>query len=149
MEREPIPERASQGFDPRLMKKAGYSPKAIQYFAEQPNRGVLADANQVTEMAGPCGDSITIYLRVKEGRVDDARALVTGCPGAMVSAMAAMELVKGKTLNQALAIEEKDIFRALEELPDEKQDCVQLCARVLHQAVEDYVCSGPSLSNRE
>ena len=149
MEKEFIPEITDSGIDPGMMKNAGYSAKAIQYFKEQPNRGVLADADQVTELAGPCGDSITVYLRVREGRIDGAKALVSGCPGAMVSAMAAMDLVKGKTLTQALAIGERDIFRILEDLPDEKQDCVQLSARALHKAVEDYVRSGPSLNKRE
>ncbi|SHL05359.1 nitrogen fixation protein NifU [Desulfatibacillum alkenivorans DSM 16219] len=149
MEKQPIPETDEGGFDPGMMETAGYSAKAIRFCNEQPNRGVLSDADQVSEVAGPCGDSITVYLRIREGKVDRAKALVSGCPGAVASAMAAMELAKGKTLTEALAIEEKDIVRMLEYLPDEKQDCIQLSAKALHKAVEEYVVGGPSFKKRE
>ncbi len=147
MEKEPFPQTQDSGVDIQSMKTEGYSTKAIRYYTDRPCIGALEDADQVTELTGPCGDSITVYLKMKEGCVTQAKAMITGCPGAITSAMAAMELVQGKTLSQALSIGEIDIFNTLGNLPDEKLECVQLSAKVLHMAIEDYVLRGPTVDD--
>jgi nitrogen fixation NifU-like protein len=122
-----------------LLSGSGYSDKAITYFLNKKNMGSLPDADQVTELTGPCGDTMKIYLKLEEGRkIKDAKIQVMGCPGAVASAMAAMDLVKGMTIEDARAIKDRDIFRILEEIPDQKQHCIRLTVKTLQKAIEEY-----------
>ena len=121
-----------------LLSGSGYSDKAISYFLNKANMGSLSDADQVTELTGPCGDTMKIYLKLEEARIKDAKIQVLGCPGAVASAMAAMDLIKGKTIEDAMAIQDRDIFSMLEEIPDHKQDCIRLTIKILQKAIEEY-----------
>ncbi len=123
-----------------LLSCSGYSDKAITYFLNKTNMGSLPDADQVTELTGPCGDTMKIYLKLEEGRIKDAKIQVLGCPGAVASAMATMDLVKGKTIEDAMAIKDRDIFRMLEEIPDQKQHCIRLTVKTLNKAIQEYKC---------
>ena len=121
-----------------MLSGSGYSDKAITYFLNRENMGSLPDANQVTELTGYCGDKMKIYLKLEDGMVKDAKIQVLGCPGAVASAMAAMDLIKGKTIEDALAIKDRDIFRMLEEIPDQKQHCIRLTVKTLQKAIDEY-----------
>ena len=122
-----------------LLSGSGYSDKAITYFLDKKNMGSLPDADQVTELTGPCGDTMKIYLKLEEGRkIKDAKNQVMGCPGAVASAMAAMDIIKGMTIEDARAIKDRDIFRILEEIPDQKQHCIRLTVKTLQKAIEEY-----------
>jgi len=121
-----------------LLSKSGYAEKAIEYYLNQTNMGSMADPDQVTEITGPCGDTMRAYLKIEGDRVKDVKMQVLGCPGAIASAMAGVDLIKGKTLDQAKSISEKKIFTMLEELPDQKLHCVQLAAKTLQKVIEDY-----------
>lgn len=121
-----------------MLSGSGYSDKAIDYYLNQPNMGSLTDADHVTELTGPCGDTMRIYMKFNKGRVKDAKMQVLGCPGAVAAAMAAMELVKGKTITQARTIKDRDVFRLVEDLPDQKQHCVRLAIKTLQQALDEY-----------
>lgn len=123
-----------------LLSASGYADKAIAYFFNRANMGSLPDADQVTQLTGPCGDTMRIDLKLQEGRIKDAKMQVLGCPGAVASAMAAMDLIKGMTIEDALAIKESDIFRMLEELPDQKLHCIQLTIKTLQKGIEEYRC---------
>ena len=121
-----------------MLSDSGYSEKAISYFLEKPNMGSLPGADQVTEMTGPCGDTMKVYLKLHEGRIEDAKFQVLGCPGAVASAMALADLIKGESLENALHIKDRDIFRCLVEIPDEKQDCIRLAVKTLEKAIHEY-----------
>ena len=121
-----------------LLSSSGYSDKAITYFLNRGNMGCLPDANQVTELTGHCGDTMKIYLKLEKGRIKDAKIQVLGCPGAIASAMAAMELIRGKTIEEAMKIKDRDIFRMLEEIPDQKQHCIRLTIKTIQKAIEEY-----------
>ena len=121
-----------------MLSDSGYSEKAISYFLEKPNMGTLPEPDQVTEMTGPCGDTMKVYLKLHEGRIEDAKFQVLGCPGAVASAMALADLIKGESLENALHIKDRDIFRCLVEIPDEKQDCIRLAVKTLEKAIHDY-----------
>jgi nitrogen fixation NifU-like protein len=121
-----------------LLSASGYASRAIDYFLYRPNMGTLTDANQITELTGPCGDTMKVYLKVDEGRIKEARMQVLGCPGAIASAMAGVDLVKGMTLEDAMAIKDRDIFRVLEGVPDEKQHCIRLTVKTLQKAIFEY-----------
>lgn len=80
-----------------MLSSSGYSDKAIQYYLDKKNMGELDDATQVSELTGHCGDTMKISLKIHEGIIQDAKIQVLGCPGAIASAMAAMDMIKGKT----------------------------------------------------
>ncbi len=121
-----------------MLSDSGYAPKAISYFIEKPNMGSLPDADQVTELTGPCGDTMKVYLKLHEGRIENAKFQVLGCPGAVASAMALADLVKGESLENALLVKDRDIFRCLVGIPDEKQDCIRLAVKTLEKAIHEY-----------
>ena len=121
-----------------MLAGSGYSDKAIEYYLNRPKMGSLPDANQVSELTGPCGDTMKIYLRLDDGRIEDAKIQVLGCPGAVASAMVAMELATGKTIEEAHNIKDRDIFRVLEALPDQKQHCIRLAVKTLQKALDEY-----------
>jgi nitrogen fixation NifU-like protein len=122
-----------------LLSGSGYSDKAITYFLNKKNMGSMPDADQVTELTGPCGDTMKIYLKLEDGKkIKDAKIQVMGCPGAVASAMAAMDLVKGMSIEDAMAIKDRDIFRILEAIPDQKQHCIRLTVKTLQKAIEEY-----------
>ena len=121
-----------------LLSGSGYSDKAITYFLDKKNMGSLPDADQVSELTGVCGDTMKIYLKMAEGRIKDAKIQVLGCPGAVASAMVAMDLIRGKTLEEAKRLQDGDIFRVLEQIPDQKQHCIRLTNKTLKKAIEEY-----------
>jgi len=121
-----------------MLSGSGYSHKAIDYYLEQSNMGSLSDADQVSELTGPCGDTMKVYLKLEEGKIQDAKIQVLGCPGAVASAMVAMDLAKGRTVKEALEIKDRDIVRILEELPEQKVHCVRLAVKALEKALNDY-----------
>ena len=121
-----------------ILYGSGYSDKAITYYINKPNMGILEDANQVSELTGPCGDTMKIYLKIENGIIEDAKIQVLGCPGAIASAMAAMEMIKGKTFEEVMEIKDRDIFRILEDIPNEKQHCIRLTNKTIQKAIEEY-----------
>jgi nitrogen fixation NifU-like protein len=124
-----------------MLSSSGYSDKAILYFLNRTNMGILSDADQVTELTGHCGDTMKIYLKMEDGLIRDAKIQVLGCPGAVASAMAAMDLIRGKTLEEAMALTDRDIFRMLEDIPDQKQHCIRLTNKTIKKALEEYMGS--------
>jgi len=122
----------------KMLSCSGYSNRAIDYFIDKPGMGTLSDADQVTEITGPCGDTMKIYLKFNEGVITEIKYQVLGCPGAVASAMAVTDMIKGKTLEEALALKDRDIYRMLEEIPEQKQHCIRLAVKTLQKALEDY-----------
>ena len=121
-----------------LLTGSGYSDKAIDYYLAKKNMGSLSNADQVTELTGPCGDTMKIFLKLEDDRIKDAKIQVLGCPAAVASAMAAMDHVRGMSLDEALRVKDRDIFRMLEDLPDQKQHCIRLTIKTLNKAIEEY-----------
>ena len=121
-----------------MLSHSGYSQKAIDYFLDKPKMGTLPNADQVSELTGPCGDTMKIYLKMDNGHIEDARIQVLGCPGAVASAMVAMELVTGKTIEEARNIKDRDVFRVLEAVPEQKQHCIRLAIKTLQKALDEY-----------
>ena len=122
-----------------MLSSSGYSDKAIMYFLNKTNMGILPDADQITELTGQCGDTMKIYLKLENGRIKDAKIQVLGCPGAVASAMAAMDMIRGKTLEEAMALTDRDIFRVLVDIPDQKQHCIRLTNKIIKKAIEEYM----------
>jgi len=121
-----------------MLSGSGYSNKAIDYFIRKPHLGSLPDANHVSEMTGTCGDTMKIFLKVDQGKIADAKYQVLGCPGAVTAAMAAVDLIKGKSLEYACSINDSDVFKLLEEIPTKKHHCIQLAVKTLQNAINEY-----------
>ncbi len=123
----------------KMLADAGYGQPAIDYFLEKKYMGHLEDANQISEKVGSCGDIMKVYIKVGEDQIiEDVRYEITGCAGAVSAAMAAVDLVKGKTLDQALEIDDGDVFNALENIPEKKHHCIQLAVKTLHQGIQEF-----------
>lgn len=122
----------------KMLSKSGYSDKAIQYFQAKDSIGILEDADQITDVTGPCGDNIKIYLNIDGKKISDAKVQVLGCPGAVVSSCAVVNLAKGKTLKEAGRIDMDALYEELEKLPDQKVHCARLAVKTLQKALDDY-----------
>ena len=135
-----------QGFDHNnaesiheMLSGSGYSDKAIRYYMERPYMGNIEHPDQVSELTGHCGDTMKIFFKLDENhRIQEVRYQVLGCPGAIAAAMAAVDLVKGKTLDEAKKLTDRDVFRLLEDLPDQKQHCIRLAVKTLQKAINEY-----------
>ena len=131
-------EKANSDGMQQMFANSGYSKKAIEYYIQKPYMGILPNADQVSEMTGTCGDTMGIYLEVKNGIITDAKYEVLGCAGAVSAAMAIVDLIKGKSLEYAQKIGDSDVFKLLEEIPEEKHHCIQLAVKTLHKALNEY-----------
>ena len=138
MEQDPALNKNGLSDIREMLLNSGYSEKAIDYFLTKPNQGPLEDADHITEMTGPCGDTMKCYLKMDQGTIQDVRYQVLGCPGAISAAMALADLVKGKTLRQALEVKDGDVFRELIEIPDQKQHCIRLAVKTLEKTIREY-----------
>jgi len=122
----------------KMLSEAGYADPAINYFLEKKYMGHLENADQVSQKIGSCGDIMKVYIKLNENDIiDDVRYEITGCAGAISAAMAAVELVKGKTLDDALKINDGDVFKVLENIPEKKHHCIQLAVKTMHQGIEE------------
>lgn len=123
----------------KMLSEAGYAEPAINYYLEQKYMGHIEQADQVSEKIGSCGDIMKIYLKVDETQtIRDVRYEITGCAGAISAAMAAVDLAKGKTLEEALKINDGDVFKVLENIPEKKHHCIQLAVKTMHQGITEY-----------
>lgn len=122
-----------------LLRKAGYSDRAIDYYLRKVNVGVIDEAEAVDSYTGLCGDSMKVFLRVEDGVIKDAKFQAIGCAGAFASGSALTEMVKGKTLVEAGKLTEQDVIRDLGELPGPKLHCARLAVDALRKSIESYV----------
>jgi len=122
----------------KMLAEAGYSKKAIQYYIEKPHMGSIPDAEVTSEMTGTCGDTMGIYVKMNDHNIQDAKYEVMGCAGAVSAAMAAVDIIKGHSLEFARQLNDGDIFKVLEEIPVKKHHCIQLAVKTLHKAIDEY-----------
>jgi nitrogen fixation NifU-like protein len=120
------------------MAQTGYSEKAARYFLNRPHMGRIDNADQVADYIGSCGDTMIVYLKINGDIIEDLKYEVMGCAGAISAAMAAVDIVKGKTLDFARNINDGDIFKTLENIPEKKHHCIQLAVKTLHKAIDEY-----------
>ena len=118
---------------------ASFSDKTIEHFMQPRNVGDMPDADAVGSSGEPgCGDFLAIFIKVTDNRISDISFLVDGCVAAVASSSMATELAKGKTLEEAAMITDREIVEALDGLPEHKLHCSVLGATALKNAVEHY-----------
>lgn len=116
-----------------------YSELVMEHFTNPRNVGVIEDADGVGKEGNPvCGDLMEIFIKVKDNRIDDIKFKTFGCGAAIATSSMVTEMVKGKTLDEALEVSNKAVAEALGGLPPIKMHCSNLAADALHKAIEDY-----------
>ncbi len=112
--------------------------EVIERWLRPKNRGAIPDADTFARVTGPCGDTIEIYFKIKNERIEQARYLTNGCPNSAACASVGAELVEGKTLDEAYDLKHEDIIRSLNSLPGEAQHCAKLVIQTIREAINHY-----------
>jgi nitrogen fixation NifU-like protein len=117
-----------------------YSKKVMDHFMNPRNVGEISDADGVGEVGNPvCGDTMTFYIKVKDGIITDIKFKTFGCGAAIAVSSMISEMAKGKTLKEALKITNQAVADELDGLPPQKLHCSNLGADALHKAIENYL----------
>jgi nitrogen fixation NifU-like protein len=116
-----------------------YSQTVIDHAMNPRNVGSIEAADGYATITGPCGDTMDIWLKVKGDTIVNATFMTDGCGTTIVAGSMATELVKGKTIAQALRIGQEEVLSALDGLPEESKHCALLAANTLKSAVKDYI----------
>lgn len=116
-----------------------YNTTVMDHFENPRNVGEIPDANGVGEVGNlSCGDILKVYIKVKDGILEDVKYKTFGCGAAVASGSMLTELAKGKTVEEALKITNDDVAEALDGLPPVKKHCSNLAADALKKALEDW-----------
>ena len=116
-----------------------YTETVMDHFTHPRNVGEIPDADGVGEVGNAkCGDIMKMYLKIKDDRIEDVKFETFGCGSAIASSSMATELIKGKTVDEALAVTNKQVVDALGGLPAYKLHCSVLAEESIKAAVKDY-----------
>jgi nitrogen fixation NifU-like protein len=116
-----------------------YNDTVMDHFLNPRNMGDVESADGVGEVgAAACGDIMKISLKIRDGKIEDARFKTFGCGSAIASSSMATELIKGRTLEEAKNFSNQEVVDALGGLPPVKIHCSVLAEEALKAAIEDY-----------
>ena len=116
-----------------------YSEKVMDHFRNPRNVGTIENADGVGEVGNAkCGDIMKIYLKIRDGVIEDVKFETFGCGSAIASSSMATELIKGKPVSEAMALTNKAVSEALDGLPAHKLHCSVLAEEAIKAALKDY-----------
>lgn len=116
-----------------------YSEKVMEHFKNPRNVGEMENPDGIGYVGNPvCGDIMELYIRITDNTIIDARFKTFGCGAAIATSSMVTEMVKGKSINEALEISNKAVAEALGGLPPVKMHCSVLAEEALKSAIEDY-----------
>ncbi len=116
-----------------------YSETVMEHFKDPHNAGRLEGANAVGLVGNAaCGDILKIYLRIENNVVEDVSFETFGCAAAIASSSVVTDMIKGKTVEEALAVKNADVVAALGGLPAQKIHCSVLAEEAIKNAIDDY-----------
>lgn len=118
-----------------------YSEKVMDHFSNPRNVGEIEDANAVGQVGNPqCGDIMKIYMKINDDTqiIEDVKFKTFGCGAAIATSSMATELVKGKSVEEALALTNAAVAEALDGLPPIKMHCSNLAEEAVHAAIANY-----------
>ena len=117
-----------------------YSTKVMEHFAHPRNVGEMENPDGIGHVGNPvCGDIMEMYIRVKDNVITDVKFKTFGCGAAIATSSMATELIKGKTLEEALKLTNKAVAEALDGLPSVKMHCSVLAEEAVKAAIDDYL----------
>ncbi len=117
-----------------------YTEKVMDHFMNPRNVGKIEDANAIAEVGNPsCGDVIKMYLKINGDMIEDIKFQTFGCGAAIAVSSQTTEMVKGKSLKEALEVTRDQVADELGGLPPIKMHCSNLAADALHKAVKTYM----------
>jgi len=120
-----------------------YSEKVMEHFRNPHNVGEIKDADGVGKVGNPvCGDIMKIYIKVKDNVITDVKFKTFGCGAAIATSSITTDMVKGKTIEDALKITNQQVTEALGGLPAVKRHCSVLAEEALRAAIDDYRSKG-------
>jgi nitrogen fixation NifU-like protein len=126
-----------------------YNQTVMDHFMNPRNMGDIKEADGVGEVgAAACGDIMKISLKIKDGKIEDARFKTFGCGSAIASSSMATELIKGRTIDEALSFSNQEVVDALGGLPPVKIHCSVLAEEALKAALEDYLKKHPGAARK-
>ncbi|MDP3296712.1 MAG: Fe-S cluster assembly scaffold protein NifU [Thermodesulfovibrionia bacterium] len=116
-----------------------YTKEVMDHFSNPRNVGEMPDADGIGTEGNPvCGDVMKLFIKVTDNKIVDAKFQTFGCGAAIAVSSMVTEMVKGKTLDEALSISKETVANALGGLPPQKMHCSNLGADALRKAIEDY-----------
>ena len=116
-----------------------YSEAAIDHAINPRNVGDMEDADGFAMVTGPCGDTMEIWLKVKNGTIANATFMTDGCGTSIASGSMVTEMAKGKSVGEVRKISQQDVLNALGGLPEESKHCALLATNTLRGAIKDYL----------
>jgi len=116
-----------------------YSETTIDHAMNPRNVGIMQGADGFARVTGPCGDTMEIWLEVKDGTIANATFMTDGCGTSIASGSMVTEMAKGKIVSEAEKIGQQDVLSALGGLPEESEHCALLSANTLKEAIRDYL----------
>ena len=122
------------------MTNTQYSEKVMEHFMNPRNVGEIEDADGIGNVGNPvCGDIMRMYIKVKDNVITDVKFKTFGCGAAIATSSMATELIKGKTIEEALDLTNKAVAEALGGLPPVKMHCSVLAEEAVQAAINDYL----------
>lgn len=116
-----------------------YSEKVMDHFSNPRNVGEIKDASGIGQVGNPkCGDIMKIYLKIDNNVISDAKFKTFGCGAAVATSSIATEMVKGKTVEEALKLSNRSVTEALDGLPPQKLHCSVLVEEGIKAALDDF-----------
>ena len=115
-----------------------YSEAVVEHSMDPRNLGELEDANGFARVTGPCGDTMSMWLKVNGDTIINAGFMTDGCGTTIASGSMVTEMVKGKSISEAQKTTQRDVLDALGGLPQESEHCALLAANTLKAAIRDY-----------
>lgn len=116
-----------------------YSEAVIEHGMNPKNLGELEDADGFARVTGPCGDTMSIWLRINGNTIINASFMTDGCGTTIASGSMVTEMAKGKSISEVRKTTQQDVLNALGGLPRESEHCALLAANTLKEAIRDYL----------
>lgn len=116
----------------------GLSEKVVDYGNHPRNYGSMEKPDGYAKIKGPCGDTMEMFLKIRNDKIDDIRYTTDGCMTSHAAGTAATVMAKGKPVRECMKINQSSILEHLDGMPEDSQHCALLAANTFHKALRDY-----------
>ena len=127
-----------------------YSEKVVKHYTLPHNVGKIDNPSGVGEVGNPvCGDIMKMYIKVENNIIVDVKFKTFGCGAAIATSSVSTDMIKGKTIEEALELKNSDVVKALDGLPPVKLHCSVLAEEAIHEAIANYLRHEGKLTEEE